>query len=237
MLYKPKFRLLHEAVFIVACRLKAAAPEKYAGSDTSIDDARKELLKALLEGDVNAEGVSWDVPASRYELPSVEIDIWDSIGRGVWSHERLEISGPASRLDNIVIHWDDGLLEYLDSDGQLAECGKYKIQLSFDDIDRAFCVPETSMGDQALQQAGGPAMRPARPRRGRRPAPVRDEVNEWLNNQPDRACLCNQHYTVTAHCYCTEVEKLRDDLKINKCVDNIRRLVKRWCGEHQSRRL
>src|ERR1700730_978133 len=112
LLYKGKYSPLHEAVQLIADRLAAADQQNYIEADAAIDDAKKQLLQALFEGAVRAEGVRWYNVAPDYERPSVEYDKWTAINRGVWSHERGEKQEISYRLDTIAVYWNDGYIEY-----------------------------------------------------------------------------------------------------------------------------
>jgi hypothetical protein len=83
LLYEAKYSSLHEAVQLIADRLAAADRQNYVEADAAIDDARKQLLQALFEGAVRAEGVRWYNVAPDYEGPSVEYNKWTSIDRGI----------------------------------------------------------------------------------------------------------------------------------------------------------
>ena len=57
MPYKGKYIPLHEVVQLIASCLALADREKYADAAAAAEDARKQLLEALFEGAVCAEGV------------------------------------------------------------------------------------------------------------------------------------------------------------------------------------
>ena len=68
LMYKRKFIFLPDAVRLIAERLKAHDPQAYADDEAAVDGARMQLLTALHEGAVRAEGVWWEVPgATEYE--------------------------------------------------------------------------------------------------------------------------------------------------------------------------
>ena len=50
MVYKHRYSSLREVVQLIANRLAAARQHKYANADAAIDDAREQLLEALLKG-------------------------------------------------------------------------------------------------------------------------------------------------------------------------------------------
>jgi hypothetical protein len=139
LLYRSKYCPLHEAVQLIADRLAAADRQNYADTVTAIANARKQLLQALFEGAVRAEGVivyPADPPAD--EPPSVEYDQWFPIDRGVWLHEKCEANNDVYRLNTILINWDQDNIDYYKSDGDWAEYMNTRIRLVCDDIDREF---------------------------------------------------------------------------------------------------
>ena len=75
MPYRSKYIPLHEAVQLIAGRLALADREKYADAAAAVEDARMQLLEALFEGAVHAEGVTADpTEPPAYEPPSIEYD-------------------------------------------------------------------------------------------------------------------------------------------------------------------
>jgi len=156
LLYKAKYSSLPEAVGLIADRLVAADRQNYPNVDAAIEAARKQLLEALFEGAVRAEGVRvYPTVAPEYERPSVEYDEWTPINRGVWSHERREKHNDTHRLDAIAVHWNEEYIEYFDSDGDWAEYDDVKIRLFRDDLDREFLVSEAIMQDDAPRNEPG----------------------------------------------------------------------------------
>jgi hypothetical protein len=147
LLYKAKYSPLHEAVQLIADRLAAADRKNYADAVAAIDDARKQLLEALFEGTVRAEGVRWYDVAPDYERPSVEYDKSTSIDRGIWSHERCEKQENSYRLDTIAVYWNDDWIEYFDSTGEWAGYEARKIRVFRAEIDREFLASETIIPD------------------------------------------------------------------------------------------
>ena len=76
-MYKRKYLRLHEAEEVIANRLAAADPQNYTDAAAAIDDAREQLLDALFEGAVRAEGVRAhpaDPPVD--EPASIKYDEW-----------------------------------------------------------------------------------------------------------------------------------------------------------------
>jgi len=156
LLYRSKYCPLHEAVQLIADRLAAADRQNYADVVAAIDNARKQLLQALFEGAVRAEGVTVypaDPPSD--EPPSVEYDQWSPIDRGVWLHEKCEANNDVYRLNTILINWDQDNIDYYKSDGDWAEYMNTRIRLVCDDIDREFPLPETAI------QANTPSNEPS----------------------------------------------------------------------------
>jgi hypothetical protein len=153
--YRKKYSPLHEVVQLIAGRLALADREKYADAAAAVEDARMQLLEALFEGAVHAEGVGADpTEPPAYEPPSIEYDNWVPIGRGVWLHERCEKGEDVYRLDAISVYWNDDYIDYFNSDGGWAEYIDWKIRLLCDDIDREFPAPD------AVAASGAPSVAP-----------------------------------------------------------------------------
>jgi len=143
LVYKHRYSSLREVVQLIANRLAAARQHKYANADAAIDDAREQLLEALFEGTIRAEGVRcYPTAPPAYERASVEYDEWYLIDKGVWSHERCEAVGETYRLNTISVHWNEDFIDYFDSDDEWAECIDWKIRLFCADIDREFPATE-----------------------------------------------------------------------------------------------
>jgi hypothetical protein len=141
-LYKRKFFLLSEAVQVTADRL-ASERGGCANTDALIDDARKQLLEALFEGAIVAEGVMRH--STRYpvhEPPIIECDEWVPIAQGLWSHERCNnYEDSVYGIDKVIIAWSDNYVEHLDKrNGEIVECAR--IRLLRADIDREFPARE-----------------------------------------------------------------------------------------------
>jgi hypothetical protein len=138
LLYRSKYCPLHEAVQLTAARLAAADPKKYANDGAAIEDARQELLNALFEGAVRAEGVRvYPAEEPPDEPPSVDYPDWRAIDRGVWIHETCEVEKRTYRLDTIFVLWAEDAIDY-HIRGEWAEYMDIKIRLLYDDIDREF---------------------------------------------------------------------------------------------------
>lgn len=138
-LYKHKYSPLHEAVQLIADRLAAADRQNNADAVASIEDARKQLLEALFEGTVGAEGVRiYPAEEPPDEPPSVEYEQWSPIDRGVWLHKQCEVNDRSYRLNTIVVNWNDNYIDYYDSIGEWAGHMDTQIRLVRDDIDREF---------------------------------------------------------------------------------------------------
>jgi hypothetical protein len=50
-------------------------------------------------------------------------------------------------LNTIEVHWNDDYIDYLDSDGQWAECVEDKIRLCSEDVDREFLAQDVNLQD------------------------------------------------------------------------------------------
>jgi hypothetical protein len=159
-LYKHKYSPLHEAVQLIADRLAAADRQNYADAVAAIEDARKQLLEALFEGTVRAEGVRiYPEEEPPDEPPSVEYEQWSPIVRGVWLHKQCEANDNSYRLNTIVVNWNDNYIDYYDSIGEWAGHMDTQIRLVRDDIDREFphmepappSVTPTATGEQAYR--------------------------------------------------------------------------------------
>jgi len=139
-MYQRKFIPLADAVRRIADRLLAEQPQTYVDDHAAIESARTQLLAALHEGAVRAEGVWWEVPGeTRYEELPVEIDVWHPMVQEIWSHQRGEkYSDDFVVLDILGLHWKENWLDYYDNRGSLTEISVYKIRLHCADIDREF---------------------------------------------------------------------------------------------------
>ena len=189
MLYRNKYIPLHEAVQLIADRLVAANQQCYPDAVAAIEDARMQLLEALFEGAVHAEGVTADpTEPPAYEPPSIEYDNWLPIGRGVWLHERCEKGEDVYRLDAISVYWNDDYIDYFNSDGDWAEYIDRKIRLLCDDIDREFPALESNIqanppvsGSPAVIYKTGVAGRPT----------SRDLAKQEMQRRADNGELCS----------------------------------------------
>jgi hypothetical protein len=149
LLYKSKYIPLHGAVRLIADRLAAMDAQKYADAGAAIDDAREQLLEALFEGAVRAEGVRCHPAAPpSYEAPSIEYDEWSPINQGVWIHEKYEKLNDFCRLNTITVHWNEDYIAYFDSDDEWADCIDWKIRLLCEDINREFSPSEAATQPQ-----------------------------------------------------------------------------------------
>jgi hypothetical protein len=92
--YDPIVLWLSEAAALIACKLASADPGKYSEQRSPVDDARRQLVRALFDGAVYSEGVRWrgePGPDDPSEPPSIlGPDEWEPIEAGWWSHERYE---------------------------------------------------------------------------------------------------------------------------------------------------
>jgi hypothetical protein len=166
LLYRSKYCPLHEAVQLIADRLAAADQQKYADPVAAIDDARKQLLEALFEGTVGAEGVRiYPAEEPPDEPPSVEYYVWLPIDRGAWLHEKCEINENSHRLNAISVNWNDDYIEYYDSIDEWAGYGDSKIRLICGDIDREFPHMEPAAPSVAPAATGEQASRTGLPGR------------------------------------------------------------------------
>jgi hypothetical protein len=126
--------------------LAAADFRKYADAHAATDDARQELLEALFEGAVRAEGVRCHpaAPPSCEPPGTIKHEEWYPINRGVWVHENCEKMKESFRLDGISVFWDEDYIEYFGVDGEWADQIDWKIRLFLEDIDREFSASATA---------------------------------------------------------------------------------------------
>jgi hypothetical protein len=93
-LYDPIFLGLNDAAIEIARRKVRAFPTHYPDEAAALDDARRELLAALLDGAVHSEGVPIPGdpgPNDPNEPPTPpEPGKWEPIAAGWWSHETYE---------------------------------------------------------------------------------------------------------------------------------------------------
>jgi hypothetical protein len=207
--YRSKFLSLNEAVELIAGRLAAADQVNCADQAEAINDARTQLIQALFEGTVRAQGVRWYPEPPGYEPAEVEYDSWTSIELGVWSHVRYEKQADNYRLDTIDVQWSNNSISYYDSEGEWGECVDGKIRLPYADIDREFPAQQMTTQDSPLPGVrmkptyrtgtpGRPSSRDLakhemqrRAKEGRLCSKVSEEMKElcgWLKkNHPDAA--------------------------------------------------
>jgi hypothetical protein len=270
-MYQSPYLSLNGAVGLIARRLAELHPIEYPDEASAIDNARRQLLRALFDGAVYSRGVLWSGPPPADDPdappPLPEPIKWEQIEPGWWSHERYDqyvdryrqtglelgllspekLSDKETRqpeliehivegsflLDKIIVHWNNNsfVVGWFDEEYVYS-----RIQVSREDIKIHFGVETTEIHSIELVPPTDAALPVKRgsPKRGRRPADVRTSVYEWLDGQPEQWQPCSRKYTETAHCYCTEVIKPKDELALRKCVDTIRKQVKTWCRERHS---
>jgi hypothetical protein len=92
--YRPIFLWLNDAASLIARQLASAHPTQYPDKVSALDDARRQLVRALFHGAVYSEGVRWwgntgaEDPSGPPPIP--EPEEWKQIDPGWWSHERYE---------------------------------------------------------------------------------------------------------------------------------------------------
>jgi hypothetical protein len=93
-MYRSPFLGLNEAAVLIARRLAETRPTKYTDDTSALDEARRQLVRALFDGTVHSEGVWWAVgpPLEDQSEPpaSPTADIWKPIEAGWWSYTRFE---------------------------------------------------------------------------------------------------------------------------------------------------
>jgi hypothetical protein len=90
-MYQSSFLWLGEAARLIARQLAKERPTEFTDDASALDIARRQLVRALFDGTVCAEGVWWtdpgpDDPSEPPPLP--EPDEWRKIEAGWWSYER-----------------------------------------------------------------------------------------------------------------------------------------------------
>lgn len=271
-MYRSIFLWLNEAANLIARHLASAYPAEYPDDASALDNARRQLVRALFDGAVRAEGVWWTDPGAPHpsEPDPTPPDKWQPIEAGWWEHDRYEQyveehsytgfeflfgdpeglsgidpdhSGPVryvhentDLLDKIIVRWSDNSFDPVEF--YISSWVYAKIRMYRSDIEKHFGIQEAELPATEPEPPTDdtPQMRREPPKRGRRPAEVRTAVHEWLDSQPEGACLCDRDYTVTAHCYCIEMMKPGDELALRKCIDTIRKQVKTWCDKHKPRK-
>jgi hypothetical protein len=84
----------NDAASLIARQLASAHPTMHPDAASALDNARRQLIRALFDGAVHSEGVRWwgnpgpDDPSEPPPIP--EPDEWKQIDPGWWSHERYE---------------------------------------------------------------------------------------------------------------------------------------------------
>jgi hypothetical protein len=161
MMYTPKFLSLDGAAHLIADRLKAEDSQAFVDDQAALESARRQLLAALYEGAVRAEGVWWEVPGENEE-PEVQYDTWDLIPQGLWSHARYDedSDGEAVRLDTIGLGWTTSSFSIYDTQGSLTETEIHNIRVCRADIDREFPIseeikePEATASERPIYRTG-----------------------------------------------------------------------------------
>src|SRR6266849_5161517 len=101
-MYRTTFLWLGEAARLIARQSASDHPTKDLDEASALDNARRQLVQALFDGEVYSEGVWWTVPAAEDPSeppPLPKPDKWRPIETGWWSHERYE--------QNVVEHHTD----------------------------------------------------------------------------------------------------------------------------------
>jgi hypothetical protein len=93
-MYRSIYLWLNEAARLIARDLASAHPAEYPDEATALDNARRQLVRALFDGAVDSEGVPLQGdpgPEDAYEPPTPPDPLkWKQIEAGWWSHERYE---------------------------------------------------------------------------------------------------------------------------------------------------
>src|SRR5262245_37498707 len=93
-MYQSPYLWLNDAASLIARNLARAHATEYPDEASAINEARKQLIRALFDGAVCSEGVlsAGDPgPEDPNNLPlPPEPDEWKPIAAGWWSHERYE---------------------------------------------------------------------------------------------------------------------------------------------------
>ena len=167
-LYQRKYFLLSEAAQVIARRLAAADRQSYVDAGAAIDDAKLQLLEALFEGAIRAEGVMSNSSRSpEYIPPRIECDEWTPIAQGLWSHTRCaKQDNSLYYLDEIGVYWNDDCIDdyYNKRTGEIVGDVYKRIRILGAEIDREFPAPETTTSaDAPLTSPGrtGVAGRPS----------------------------------------------------------------------------
>jgi hypothetical protein len=89
-MYHSPFLWLGDAARLIAGQLTQERPTEFADEAYGLDIARRQLVRALFDGEVYAEGVWWTDPGPDDPLEPPEPDEWRQMEAGWWSHERYE---------------------------------------------------------------------------------------------------------------------------------------------------
>jgi hypothetical protein len=107
-MYRPIFLWLNEAARRIASQLASAHPTEYPDEVFALDDARRQLVRALFDGALYSEGVCWSAPEAEDPSeppPLPEPEKWEPIEAGWWSHKRYEpyMEPPLSALERSLL--------------------------------------------------------------------------------------------------------------------------------------
>jgi hypothetical protein len=141
-MYQPRYLSLHEAVQSVADHLAKTDPRLCGDAKATLDAACKELVLALYEGAVHAEGLFWEpLPPDDYaEKPLLPLER-NPIDKRIWSNEKCHIikdddNGKHSKLDVASVSWGSNSIVL--EDEWETQYIYHDIRITASDIEREF---------------------------------------------------------------------------------------------------
>jgi hypothetical protein len=149
-MYRRQYLGLREAVGVIAELLAKTSASPAPDAFGAAEDARQELIQALYDGAVRAEGVGWElVEPDPYELEPVIPADRRPIARIYWANEKShetkfdESGSAATVLDSVTVLWDHDGITW---DNELGvPCAIERIHIVSDDIEKMFSSEAASL--------------------------------------------------------------------------------------------
>jgi len=149
IMYRQKYIPLREAVGLGAKLLAETSSVSEPEPLAVADQVRKQLVQALYDGVVGAEGVRWElVEPNPYEPdPAIPADRVP-IARVYWANEKCqesrvdELGEATTVLDSVTVHWNGDAISWDNEFGD--PCAFERIRVVLGDIEKVFS-PRTSI--------------------------------------------------------------------------------------------
>jgi hypothetical protein len=143
IMYRPKYIALREAVGVITKLLAKTSASPVPDALGDAEHARQQVIQALYDGAVRAEGVEWElVEPDPYQLEPVISAERMPIARVYWANEKshetkFDESGRAATvLDSVTVLWDHDGITW---DNELGTPSAIeRIHIVSDDIEKMF---------------------------------------------------------------------------------------------------